>query len=1223
MRLLSLRLKNLNSLEGEWFLDFTCPDYEAHGLFAITGPTGSGKSTLLDAISLALFGRTPRLDRISASQNDIMSRHTGECFAEVCFETDDGQFRVHWAQHRARKNPQGELQAPRHELAKMECGTVLEHQLRRVASEIERITGMDFDRFTRSMLLAQGNFAAFLQADADQRAPILEQITGTAIYSDLSILAYERYSVEKKTLQDLMQALDHIELLSSEQEQHMQHELEELRATLLTLGDELAQYRATLHALEKREQCQQKQLHLAHELSRLQQKKQAFAASAHRLQEALKAALLEKEHSVLMTQRAELCQAKTKAQDLTQRLAQLQQQLQQQQELVERAEIKTLHSEKDLQKQRPVFQEVRALDAAIQRLDSQLNDLAEQKQTLALTQQKEWQCLEDCQKQVQQTQSNHDAHKHYLDENQVDSQLSAQLGTIMQCADYVHVLQKDLDKKKESLGLFEARQKQLEAQHQNILSTKTQHENQLQLALANLKQKERDWQELIQSRSVTQWHEQLDVRKSEYDKALALMDFAQDSKAWQQHYQQRLQRIHHLKELEQSTQQALHHELSLLSAQEQTTQTLERLLVSEQRISTMEHERAQLEQDQPCPLCGSVEHPWAEQAITPQIAQTQQELSQSKQQLQVLQQQVQAKRDKLHRTQGQLQSEQNQIEQEQQWQTQRIEQFSMRQGLENVELLQRLAQPEKLQHEVQLAKEALQKTQGQLTQITAAENALLSVKEEAAQHQQSVATLVLKMDQCSEQLKEQAERVAECGRDVKQLNERLEQEQTALLTSCKPYGLTTTQLPDEFIAQLQVRQQHWQQQQQAWQQSREQLQQLALTQVDQQARYTQAHTQFKQIEKTLAQLTQERQSLHQNRHGLLGNEIADLVESQLEQQLKADQVMQQQAQAKWQEINSHKTHTYEALAEQKRHIDALNTILSSNEKRFVEQLERIGFDSEAAYQQAVLPLEERDNLTTQQQRLRTDEQLLQTQHQDTVEQLQGLNTELGTQTTEQVRAHEQAVRHTYDAKQQYLGQLTAQLKRNQQQKQKTAAQQALVEQQKVELEKWSQLRELIGSADGKKFRNFAQGLTFDRMIHQANQQLERMQDRYLLVRHPTEALVLNVVDNYQAGEVRSTKNLSGGESFLISLALALGLSQMASQNVRLDSLFLDEGFGTLDEEALDIALDTLGSLYQEGKIIGVISHVPALKERIATQIQVQPLQGGRSRLEGPGCERIA
>src|SRR5690606_23252052 len=97
----------------------------------------------LDAVSLALFGRTPRLDRISASQNDIMSRHTGECFAEVCFETDEGQFRAHWAQHRAHKQPQGELQSPRHELAKIECGTVLAHQLRRVASEVERLTGMD------------------------------------------------------------------------------------------------------------------------------------------------------------------------------------------------------------------------------------------------------------------------------------------------------------------------------------------------------------------------------------------------------------------------------------------------------------------------------------------------------------------------------------------------------------------------------------------------------------------------------------------------------------------------------------------------------------------------------------------------------------------------------------------------------------------------------------------------------------------------------------------------------------------------------------------------------------------------------------------------------------------------------------------------------------------------------------------------------------------------
>ena len=121
------------------------------------------------------------------------------------------------------------------------------------------------------------------------------------------------------------------------------------------------------------------------------------------------------------------------------------------------------------------------------------------------------------------------------------------------------------------------------------------------------------------------------------------------------------------------------------------------------------------------------------------------------------------------------------------------------------------------------------------------------------------------------------------------------------------------------------------------------------------------------------------------------------------------------------------------------------------------------------------------------------------------------------------------------------------------------------------------------------------------------------------MRDPGRPLELNVIDDYQAGEIRSTKNLSGGESFIVSLALALGLSRMVSQNMRVDSLFLDEGFGALDEEALDTALETLSSLQREGKLIGVISHIPALKERIRTQIQITAQSGGRSRISGPGC----
>jgi len=165
------------------------------------------------------------------------------------------------------------------------------------------------------------------------------------------------------------------------------------------------------------------------------------------------------------------------------------------------------------------------------------------------------------------------------------------------------------------------------------------------------------------------------------------------------------------------------------------------------------------------------------------------------------------------------------------------------------------------------------------------------------------------------------------------------------------------------------------------------------------------------------------------------------------------------------------------------------------------------------------------------------------------------------------------------------------------------------------------LHDLIGSSDGKKFRDFAQGLTFEIVIRHANVQLRKMSDRYLLTRDRDNPLELNVFDNYQADAIRSTKNLSGGESFIVSLALALGLSNMASKNVSIDSLFLDEGFGALDEKALDCALDALAGLQQEGKVIGVISHVGVLKERINTQIQVSPIVEGRSRLDGPGCSQ--
>lgn len=174
---------------------------------------------------------------------------------------------------------------------------------------------------------------------------------------------------------------------------------------------------------------------------------------------------------------------------------------------------------------------------------------------------------------------------------------------------------------------------------------------------------------------------------------------------------------------------------------------------------------------------------------------------------------------------------------------------------------------------------------------------------------------------------------------------------------------------------------------------------------------------------------------------------------------------------------------------------------------------------------------------------------------------------------------------------------------------------AQIASQAAETDLWQRLDSLIGSAKGDKFRKFAQGLTLDHLLQLANQHLNRLHGRYLLRRKSTGELELEIVDAWQGDVARDTRTLSGGEGFLVSLALALALSDLVSHKTSIDSLFLDEGFGSLDGDTLEVALTALDSLNASGKMIGIISHVEALKERIPAQIRVVKGGGvGHSRL---------
>jgi len=264
MKILSVRLKNINSLKGEHFIAFHLPPFTDSGLFAITGATGAGKSSILDAITLALYGWAPRFNRDSPLE--IMSYHTADCLAEVEFNVKEKVYRSKWSIHRSRGKLDGEIQQPKMELIDVEKNEILESKKTEVINRVTEITGLDYFRFLRSVMLAQGDFAAFLKADERTRGELLEKITGTAIYTQLSKRAFEKQKEKKQRLDQLEAQLDTSRLLSPEQTEQYQHQISINKDAISSLNKELETLTLQMQWLETMEVLRKKAIQLTFEL---------------------------------------------------------------------------------------------------------------------------------------------------------------------------------------------------------------------------------------------------------------------------------------------------------------------------------------------------------------------------------------------------------------------------------------------------------------------------------------------------------------------------------------------------------------------------------------------------------------------------------------------------------------------------------------------------------------------------------------------------------------------------------------------------------------------------------------------------------------------------------------------------------------------------------------------------------------------------------------------
>lgn len=1083
MRILKLRLKNLNSLAGEWHIDFTNPAYLANGLFAITGPTGVGKTTILDAICLALYGRTPRLDKLTSSSNEIMSRRTGECAAELTFETQTGRFRATWSQQRANKKIEGRLQNPQHEIVALgegEIGRVLEKSLSKTPAEIERVMGMNFDQFSRSILLAQGAFAAFLTAKADERADLLEKLTGTDIYSEISIAAHGRKTEENKKKESLeiqLQSVPNKDL----DEGTLLAQQKELQKKLVELETALAKTTEICGWLKKIGELETDRQKLLDQEKKWAERFGLFQPQTLRLARGTQARPFEGLYSQLKTLRHQLQENEKKLALTRDQLPALISASAQKMDIFKKAEAELAQAKAKEAQLRPQLTQVRELDIKI---SENLKGQQPRKEKLkAIADQLH-----------QATEGTFTVAKHDLEH------WSQKLKDIR--IDLTHLKEESATAQKELTNLLKGQELSVWRSRHQALERMSDRLREIGPKLAR---RHKLAQELAQTK--------LDIAKSE----LAL--------------------------------KAAGAELEVAEGKLKNLQTEEEHLLArwnlQQRVKSLEAQRPHLLNGKPCPLCGSLDHPYADPAAVPPGDVTQDQLDDLKKKMAAATKRLSSLTSEKSKETQLLAS---------------LRQSEIKLGVDSAAL----------EEEIIVGLNSL--SVNDLADISPnGPPQMLPLLQEDYKQPQTV-------DLEAQAAKRTKEVEAELAPLTPKLNraEILEKENQSREKELARQGEVALKV-ENFL------------------------------------------TQAGEIKSELVSLQEDQKALNEQRHQLFGAQKADDVEKALQKSV-------QEAEKGVEDSRREASAAESAVAEQK-------TILAQTEKikvevgqaveslvaKFRQATQANGFPDETSWLAALLSEEERASLEKQARQLENEKVTLAAGLADTTAKLQierlKKNSPLTLAEAVAQQAEQEKARLSLG---QNLGAINQKLADYAQASGRLKELGALLDAQKRECRRWEKLHELIGSADGKKFRQFAQGLTFEIMVGQANRQLTLLSDRYLLMRDPALPLELKVVDNYQAGEIRSTKNLSGGESFLVSLALALGLSKMASQKVRVDSLFLDEGFGTLDEETLDTALETLAALNQEGKLIGVISHIPTLINRIATQIKVRPHPGGRSALSGPG-----
>lgn len=1209
MRINRLLLKNLNSLRGEFALDFDRSPLAEAGIFAITGPTGAGKTTILDAIAVALYGQTPRL--VAGSSGELLSRNSGECFAEVEFTVARGRYRSRWSRRRARGKADGAMQPTAMELVEITAHgeRIIEEQVRAVIERVEALTGLDFARFTRSVMLAQGSFASFLKAKENERAELLERMTGTRIYSLISMEVFTRAREERSRLDELVAINAHLDLLPPEQLAELEQEAATL-TTAIAAGEEALRGLRAREAVALRFAALQEARRAAEEELAAVVAEEGTAAPAFArlaLAEAARPLAVDLRELDALTGQQQALQAEAGL--LAERGRRLRAELEsaRQARLALTEEAARFNEAAQLREEK--IQEAERMD---QQIRIQQQELARRRQAITAMEGEQARLAAEGEGQrlrLEQGASRMAALDRALRESAGDAALGQELSLLAERLQGLagHRLRFSDNRRQqerieqELTRLAEERER---LQRQRLTTDQALGELQGRLAAG-----EAAVVAALGGRSCEELEHSLAAQRQRLAALTALAGLVDEVATLSREQSGR-----------ESRQQALTTELAQCGAQRQ--QLHERLRHGEEllalmeerqtlaaRVATYEEERARLLQGTPCPLCGAVDHPWSA-TVEPGLPQPDQARSAVVAQRHALQ--------TLGKDLGALDNRLAERERENTTLAREIGATGERIGQLRAEVARQLAAvglatPDQLLPVKAALEQAMVADEERLAAIRKGQSANDAVLRELMTAEKGGAAVVVELEKVQALIANHEATRQGCREEEEGLRLRGGELSAVLTTELAPYGVALPQPGQEEGVSAQLRQ-RWQRYDQARQERVElvasearERQALAVTSSQLeggQLRLSRELEVARAMEEDIAAITR-------NRVALLGDEPAATAREGLARQrglLETRVASQEQLFAS---VGSQLATQDELARNTATQLERLALAAQGLAAALTAKARAVGIADLDALRAAVLPEEEFQALSEQRQaitrrRRRVDDRLVELKG-----ELAGLGPEAAAMDRGALAESIRVASETLAGQQQALGAGRERLRRQQELALEYRQRLQAIDRQRQEQQRRQLLSDLIGSADGKKFRRFAQGLTLDHLIALANRQLARLSDRYLLRRHQGEELGLEIIDTYQADAIRPTGTLSGGEEFLVSLALALGLANLSGQT-RIDSLFLDEGFGTLDTETLETALSALAALQESGKTIGIISHVDALKERIPVQIRLQKLAGGFS-----------